>query len=62
MYFNDINSKKYINLKKLSIFYKLYKDESFINFIINFFIMNLPFIVDLVFNLKNILKKGVKNK
>ena len=51
---------KYINFKKISVFYKLYKNESFGNFIVNFFIMNLPIIVNLLFSLKNILKKGVK--
>lgn len=60
MYFYDVKEKKYINFKKISVFYKLYKNESFVNFIVNFFIMNLPIIVNLLFSLKNIFKKGVK--
>lgn len=62
LYFNDIKEKKYINFKKLSVFYKLYKYESFGNFVANFFIMNIPFIVNIAFDLKNIFKKGVKSK
>ena len=60
IYFYNLREKKYINLKKLTVFYKLYKNESFGNFVMNFFIMNIPFIVNIVFGLKNILKKGVR--
>lgn len=56
-YFNDIKNKKNINFCNLGTFNKIYKNESFVFFISNFFIMNLPFIVNIVFNFIKIFRK-----
>ena len=56
-YFKMLKNKKNFNFKKWSIFFKLYKYESFSQYIKNFMVLNLPWIVKIVFDLKNKIKK-----
>jgi len=51
-YFNMVKNKKEFNFKGWSIFYELYKNETFKYFILNFIIMNLPFIGRILFKIK----------
>ena len=55
-YFQMIKNKKYFNFKKWNIFHRLYKNETFSYYIINFFIMNLPGIARIPFKIRYILK------
>lgn len=43
-YYNNISSKKYINFKGYNTFHKLYKYEKLSTYIIQFIVMNLPFL------------------
>ena len=61
-YFQMIKNKKYFNFKKWGIFHKLYKNETFSYYIINFFIMNLPGIGRFLFKIRYIfLRKWRKS-
>lgn len=55
-YFQMIKDKKYFNFRKWNVFHKLYKNETFSYYIINFFIMNLPGIIRIPFKIRYILK------
>lgn len=41
-YFSLIENVKVLNLRKISTFYKLYKNETFVMFILNFILLNIP--------------------
>lgn len=57
-YFKMIQKKKNFNFKKWRIFHEIYKTESFIYYIENFTIMNMPLIARGLFKVRyNILKK-----
>ena len=43
-YYNMLKDIKYINFKKLNIFFKIYKYENFIYFLANLVILNFPII------------------
>lgn len=58
-YFKQLKNKNNFNFKGWNIFYKLYKNETFSYFILNFVIINLPFVGRILFKLKK-LKKGEK--
>jgi len=58
-YFKQLENKSNFNFKGWNVFYKLYKNETFSYFILNFVIINLPFIGRNLFKLKT-LKKGEK--
>lgn len=49
-YFKMIKEKKNFNFRKWNVFYKLYKYESFSQFLKNFIVLNLPFLVRIVFD------------
>lgn len=55
-YFKMIQNKKHFNFRKWNIFHRLYKNETFSYYIINFFIMNLPGIAKIPFRIRYILK------
>ncbi len=60
-YFQQIKTKKYFNFRGWITFHKLYKDETFRYYIINFFIMNLPILVMPLFKIRYIIKKVGEN-
>lgn len=51
-YFECIKEKKIINVRMINVFCKLYKNERIFDFISYFLIMNIPFIVKILYNLK----------
>ena len=56
-YFKMIKNKKNFNFKKWNIFHKLYKNETLSYYIINFFIMNLPWIARILFKIRYMFLK-----
>lgn len=56
-YFKKIRSKNNFNFKGWNMFFKLYKNETLSYFILNFIIMNLPFIGRSLFKLKKLKKE-----
>lgn len=56
-YFEMVSNKKNFNFKEWGVFYELYKNESFKYFILNFVIINLPFIGNALFKIRNLIKK-----
>ncbi len=54
-YFRNVKTKKHINFKSWKTFYILYKNESFIYFLINFFIMNFPGLTRVLFKFKGVI-------
>ncbi len=62
-YYKMLENKKYFNFKRWTIFYKLYKEETFKYFIENFVILNLPFLARIIFSIRyRILKLLGKRK
>jgi rhamnosyltransferase len=61
-YFKDISKKKYFNLKKWSVFHKLYKNETFSYYILSFLIMNMPGISRILFKIRLFLKNIMRGK
>lgn len=61
-YFKDIQTKKKINLKNWKIFYELYKNETLKYYILNFIIMNLPFIGKGLFKIRYRFLKLLKRR
>ena len=59
-YFNDIKSKRNFNFKGWRTFHKLYKTETFVYYIENFIIMNLPFFGRGLFKIRRIIKNWEK--
>ena len=57
-YFEIVKEKKYINFSRIGTFYKLYRYETFSYFMSNFFIMNLPFVVNILYNIRKLLRNG----
>lgn len=56
-YFNMLENKKVINFKGWSIFHTLYKTETFIYYIENFLILNMPLFAKGLFNIRHFLLK-----
>ena len=52
-YFKMLKNKKNFNFRQWGIFFRLYKYESFSQYIKNFIVLNLPWIVKIVFDLKH---------
>ena len=52
-YFKMLKNKKNFNFRQWGIFFRLYKYESFSQYIKNFMVLNLPWIVKIVFDLKH---------
>lgn len=61
-YFNMLENKKNINLKGWSIFHQLYKTETFVYYMENFIIMNLPWIGRILFPLRYWVLKMIKKR
>lgn len=51
-YYKMIKNKKNFNFIGWNIFYKLYKEETFLYFIENFVILNMPFFARIVFSIR----------
>lgn len=49
-YFKMLKTKQNFNFRKWNIFYKLYKTETFVQFMKNFLVLNMPFLVKIVFD------------
>lgn len=55
-YFEMVKVKKYFNFRMWSIFHRLYKNETFSYYMINFAIMNLPGIARVLFRIRTFFK------
>ena len=62
MYFDDIENKKNANFKNWAVFHALYKNESTSYYVINFIILNLPFLGKGLFNIYFKLKNNTKGE
>lgn len=51
-YYQMLKNKKNFNFKGWGIFYKLYKTETFMYFVENFAILNLPFLTKIIFSIR----------
>ena len=51
-YFKMLEKKKNFNFKKWKVFHELYKTETFIYYVENFLIMNMPFLARGLFNIR----------
>lgn len=51
-YYKSLKNKKNFNFKNWNLFYKLYKNETFIYFIENFIILNMPFFARILFTIR----------
>ena len=61
-YFEIVQNKKHFNFEKWGIYHKLYKNETFTYYILNFIIMNLPFIGRGLFKIRYIILKLLKKR
>lgn len=61
-YFKMLQKKKNFNFKNWHIFYELYKNETFNYYVLNFIIMNLPFIGRGLFNIRYVILKLLKKR
>ena len=61
-YFREIQNKKNFNFKGWSIFHELYKTETFMYYIENFLIMNMPFIGRILFKIRHMILKLLKRR
>lgn len=59
-YFKRLEQKRNFNFKGWRTFYQLYKTETFMYYIENFIIMNLPWLGGILFQLRNFIEKGIK--
>ena len=56
-YFKMIENTKKINFKNWNVFHELYKTETFVYYMENFFIMNMPIIAKCLFKIRYIVLK-----
>ncbi len=61
-YFEQLQKKKNFNFRGLQTFHKLYQTETFIYYIENFIIMNLPWIGKILFQIRYWILKGIKKR
>lgn len=61
-YFKMIQKKKNFNFKKWGVFHKIYKTETFMYYIENFLIMNMPFIAKGLFKMRYGVLKLLKKR
>ena len=57
-YYNSIAEVKFINFKYIRTFHKLYKWDSLSYYIIQYIVMNVPFIAKFIYNVKSKVSKG----
>ncbi len=58
-YYTNIEGKRYFNFRGLSTFHKLYKYQTFFNYMLFFVIMNLPILGRLIFNIRYLVLKVI---
>lgn len=56
-YYTEIEHKKYINLKQLSVFHELYRLKGIKLYLVNFVILNLPILGRLIFKIRYLILK-----
>lgn len=61
-YFKMVERKKNFNFRNWNIYHKLYKDEKFNYYILNFIIMNLPFMGKYLFKIRLFILKLMKKR
>ncbi len=61
-YYKDIEKKKNFNFKNWGVFHELYKNETFSYYILNFIIMNLPFIGRPLFKIRYVVLKILRKR
>ena len=61
-YYQEISKKKNFNFKNWNVFHKLYKNETFSYYILNFIIMNLPLIGRPLFQIRYHVLKLLKKR
>lgn len=61
-YFNMLEKKKNFNFKKWNIFHELYKNETFIYYVENFIILNMPFLGRGLFRIRHFFLKLLKKR
>ena len=61
-YFEMLREKKNFNFRNWNIFHELYKNETFSYYVLNFIIMNLPFIGRGLFNVRYAILKLLKKR
>ena len=61
-YFKDIKEKKYINLKHLGVFHRLYKYDRISYYVIQWTIMNLPIVAKIAFVIRYKILKLLKKR
>ena len=61
-YFQMVEKKKNFNFRKWNVYHKLYKNETFKYYILNFIIMNMPFIGRGLFNIRYVILKMLKKR
>lgn len=61
-YYKMIETKKYFNFRKWNIFHKLYKTETFMYYIENFLIMNVPCIAKCIFGIRYKILKLMRKR
>lgn len=61
-YFENLKEKKNWNFKNWNIYHKLYKNETFYYYILNFIIMNFPFVGRILFKVRYVILKVMKRR
>lgn len=61
-YFKMVETKKNINFRGWSVFFRLYKTENLKYFVLNFLIMNMPAIARVLFNIRKTIKSRRSKK
>ena len=54
-YFKMLEKKKYFNFRKWTVFHELYKTETFMYYIENFFILNMPLLTQIPFKIRRLV-------
>ena len=61
-YFKMVENKKRFNFKNWKVFNELYKTETFMYYIENFLIMNMPFIANILFEIRHVILKLLRKR
>ena len=61
-YYEMLQNKKNFNFKQWGIFHELYKNEKISYYILNFIIMNLPFLGRILFKIRYVILKILKKR
>ena len=61
-YYEMLPQKRYFNFKGWGVFHELYKNETFLYYIENFMILNLPAIANIAFKIRYAILKIMKKR